>query len=566
MRHAPSRALALFITLSLLVVSAPPAPACGGPSYNEAQLSKNVQEMATKVALLWTGSEDERSWIAEDPHPHFQVFDMEQAEEHPEEHPEELGALVASLRLWVRVEPDDWIVTQVLSGLEAFESPRLDPVFLEGLDHPSRNVRAASVRRFVRHRLPEATRLLEALWADSSDREIRTNAMLALACQGSTRFARRFLSDIDSEYPALASAAIAATGKLRPEGAREAVLGAARSKTPEVRASAFRRLAGWPDSESAKKAVLRGLRDSDDMVSHAAFSSLRAFSGEDVDSEFLRAAASDDLRRRLDGFSTYRDRTGLDDASVIELLRRDPAYDEEYTAEFETQQELAKYFAQLMALRGDTCDLSAVLRDPAIPEQAKIVAGPGVESVRCYSRPGITHDPAWKPRVRVGARMFPGTTFESNGERWWVSWNFFECWLPESSLEFSEDNDVGDSDEESIREFDLTPEEIGNSAVTSLVEAGALELFDRVPEAVGARIATEPSDDAIRLLVTAAATDESILALQLFRWIEELEESHPDHEIWKTFSLDDIEERMEGVTWRLFEVTQERLPEYRRLP
>ncbi len=555
MHATDSRLAAVVLTvLVLATVSAfPPTIACPR-AYTESQLSSNVRQMAEKVDMLWNGTEDERLWIAEDSSPHFRVFDMEEAAQAPEE----IDALVASLRLFVQIEPDDWILTGVLRGLAWMGNPKLNAVFADALEHPSRNVRAVAVQRFVRVKSTEAVSPLERMWSEEIDAEIRINTMLALGCQGSDRFARQFIAALDSPHDPWIEAAIQVLGKLAPMDNELRMLRAARSEEASIRGEAFAALGRWPDSERAKRTLLEGLQDDVSWVSDVAINALDSFEGDEVDAAILGRVFGDNPWLRTTAFMAYRARLGIDHEALIERLERDERFRDENLESYENAVDWEKLAAD-WERDPNTCPFYPVERDPTKSDYLRLVGNESEESVRCHVRPGAAQRPIFADRTPTGSLISVGDSFEHEGEMWWVGRG---CWFPESAVEFVDAAAPDSYVEPDGVEFDIAPTDLTDPWLTALLDAEALELFDRTDRLVGVRILADPAaGEILELFVAAYKNSETLFGLRLESWIKRLREIHHDDSVWQ--SLDDIDQHSRERWRRLLEDAQAALPAYR---
>jgi hypothetical protein len=530
MRDRARLAVFFFIVIAIVVLPSTPRPC--PVSYPPGVRSADLDDTAEKIELLWSGTRDERLLIARHADVAFRPFEGDHDSMATQRVREQVSALVT----WLAAEDDDWIASRLLWSLGRLETPLLDPLFREALDDPSPNLRWAGVGRFVEHRDPDASDALERLWQTEEREWIRLDLALALSCHGSVEHADVVLEWLRTADPLLASVASRAAGRIGIERAVDDVAAFARDAEGELQSAAVEALAGWPDSEVARSALLEVTERGNPDLDAAAIGPLVAVGDIETSERLVELAARhqrerpwlvvrmlDDLERDSDPameFVRGRILDEIGDAFASTWLGPDDSAIQEADRERSTR----------------ACGMLPVHRDPATPELLVAAPHPGTRSIRCWLEPGRTGDPLQHPRLSHGARLQFYDLFLEDSTAWIGVYGldaFRVCWVRRDEVaEPTEDR--GDSapppPADLVRELDLPAEELGSPMATMLREERVLSIIDIDADVVGIRVdLSAVSRRVVDRLAETHVLEDRLLDGYVHHMMSALFPVYPDH-------------------------------------
>jgi hypothetical protein len=501
---------------------------------------ENAPDTAASLGSLTTGSLDERIAAAND------VWDLVQRL-HADPSGVSFDELVEQLIDAMQQEPDDWVTRTVLAQIVDHADGFLAPLFQEGLQSSSPNVRAVAVRWYMDNQHPEALDTLESLWDKGVPSWSRSDLMDALVEQGSSRFTREFIRlarDTDRAVRLRALKALgrlALLGRLADDDALPVLLEGSRDSDPRVAATALKGLSMQTDSESALDAVLAAAR-SGAPAQKAALEALGSFveerSGQrlievldDPHSDPLYEVAAESLRdshhphatealvhRLALAFSSggpslastivgvlwdRDDREAgpalLDIAASLQAAG-DDAWPNQYLLRLIAFLDRDREGNEPIQGRGSQVTLGCFLPrlDTDDPGIRRIVPPPDRQTVRCWERPAHAASPSVARRIPAGTLFVPSDYFDWNGETWLLLRSQFgpNCWVPEH---LSARGAAGTLPPSHVPlEFDFQAVALETPTATRLVASGAIATFEAEEDVVGVRFLLDVDDPRLR--------------------------------------------------------------------
>ena len=184
----------LFAALAALQLTTPCLPA--EDEVEVEQSSEALQaELRSALQTLWTGRAEEKRATVEDAGnwaAPFSTADRDDAQARTD---------VEWLRAMLHTEKDDWILDRLLQNLPRPATDLLNPLYRDGLSHPSPNVRWRAIQWFQTQRDSEAMTLLEDLWSSEARPWVVPNLMEALAFNSSGKHRADFLALARGGFP-----------------------------------------------------------------------------------------------------------------------------------------------------------------------------------------------------------------------------------------------------------------------------------------------------------------------------------------------------------------------------
>jgi HEAT repeat protein len=511
---------------------------------------------------------------------------------HPDHDDEDVSRVVDSLRLLLRNEKDDWIMTRVLEDILFRDGEALLPLFLEALRSHSPNLSWCGIRWFSDNKSADALPELLKAWDHEERPWVIVDLITALAEQGSRDHVDDFIELARGKNRVLSSRAIEALATLEDERAIRPLAEIAREGLEAARIASLEALTTWPEDRDALDAVLLASRSENVWVRARAARSLASFAGPDAedrlvdlalstrDDKYVRAAAVEGMGKVAPGraiaalveilqepapgnysylhsqvMTELRD---LDDPSILEALQSFVPDGAGFP--LNELSDLQGYLARDRRtqgreerLRDSGCTYSPIITDPNDPDMIAVTPPPWLRSIRCWRYPGIAWDPG-TPRLPAGTPVRIEDHFELGRESWvGVSTrDMDDCWVPMRFIEHppAQPAEAGQEDTMLIRrEFDVPASEAESDIARGLMDAGLLEVIEPGDDVIGVAITVDPGDfDMVFLLAKSCGLEETLLDDQIDEIVQQLAPLHPEHPALDRFRRPTVAEPPETDT------------------
>ena len=549
-RRAPADERRFIVTVVCALILQVPAWDILGAPERDPDEEEEWSRMTRGLEVLWSGSPAEKRAIAGDAEAIFEPLDWADDDDADAQH------VAASLREFIRVEDDDWIVSRLLEGLIEFDTDLLGPVFRGALRSRSINVVRRGLQWFADNEDQDAAPLPEEVSGRTLPPWVRADLVGALVEHGPMAHFEEFLSLAGDEEADIALAAIEALQSIGDPRAVPLLATVARQGKPGPRLAALRALGDWPEAAEALETLLEAAASDQAGIQHAAISAMWRIEEGGATPAIVRlahAGASGKVRLHAIGALSWRrqieaveglvailheppsDEVRELQAEVLAILHNfdNPAaipglYGVDASLGFEpsgTVGDLIAYLSRDRAATRRTWIWRPAKRDkggspdPDDPGVRRVLPPPGSISVRCYEAPGVAGDPAIYVRLPGRTLVRVGDRFEREDDTWLRLEGGFSpyCWVPRSLVEEPEEGapaaDAGGPG--LIRlELDLPAAALGSDAARGLLAAGILETFDPEGEIVGAALVVDPDarDDLVLLIESRAGVDVLLAA------------------------------------------------------
>jgi len=554
----------VFAALAALLLTTPRLTA-----EDEAEPSSEALQAELRSALqtLWTGRaeekratvEDARVWAAP-----FSTADRDDTQARTD---------VEWLRAILHTEKDDWILDRLLQNLPRLASDLLNPLYRDGLAHPSQNVRWRAIQWFQTQKDSEALPLLENLWTSEGRPWVLPDLMEALAINSTTRYRDDILDLARGEDVSLARAALRAFEILHDDALIPDLDEISRGGNRLVRQAALNALATWPESQSALEAVLRATQSTDRETLLASIPLLESFSSADAVHRLMEVAADhadsqareDALKAlesmRPDGFvellvdilreapsegvSSLQSEAisalhNLDDPDVLPMLSGvDPRVGgaglysfQELIDNLSRDRTASPFGTQRIRL---ACGMWSFQKGDGDERNFALIEPPGgFQTIRCWGFPAVPGDPEDLSRIPAGSEVWIGDHFEL-GPTSWVQVtgdDAYGCWVPRDQLKPAAEGlaeGSGAPTDVYRLEFDVSFEEFEGDAARALRDAGLMTRIEPGDEVVGVALALHPDEpEHIPALLSGYRDDGSLLDDQVAELLSALSEALPD--------------------------------------
>jgi hypothetical protein len=495
----------ILSTVVLLPGTSDPVDACGRPLLPDDEASHD--RVRAVLDALWGAGLAERRSALDESWLELELVGRLLGDPDHEMYP----YLDETVRGLLDVEDDDFTLARLLDAFGHLNHDWARGIFREALRHDSPYVRRRAVKWFALRPDPdpEIRVDLERLWRVEDSAVVRANLIGALACQGSQRHAEDLLRIARSDDLGFAPIAVRALAAIDDWRVLPLLTTLLRGDTGELRIAALEALAAMPDSPEAQETVIEVVRRGPSELRGVAIRGISAWPparGTPLLLEVLSSKAPAQDRSAALEQLWYRDDPRVSPALERIAAEAMPAteqrsfHDRAATLlEYRRNENVLESIDAARAEIGGRCRFATWNLDPDDDGSFRVVAEPGLTTMRCWSSPGVDAVPtdSW-PRIGDGQIVQAVELYEGREPWMAVSGTVYPCWVPRDALEPAAD---GDDDEAGRHgegplgvEIDIAPWILETDEIAGLLDAGVASVIDPSADVVGLALSVDLMD------------------------------------------------------------------------